>query len=107
MEFLNILIPILSGIIGGNVAGGILKKFSLGPVGNSIVGLLGGAAGAQILGMLGAGPAPGAAPDVVNAGGVDIGSLVASIAGGGVGGGALMSIVGVIKDKFLNKNKAP
>lgn len=39
--------------------------------------------------MLGAGGAGG--------GGLDIGSIVSSIAGGGVGGGVLMVIVGLIR----------
>lgn len=33
-------------------------------------------------------------------GGMDIGSIVSNIAGGGVGGGILMIIVGLIKSKM-------
>ncbi|WP_374075471.1 hypothetical protein [Bdellovibrio bacteriovorus] len=101
MEIVAILIPIISGIIGGNVAGSALKKFSLGPVGNSIVGLLGGAGGGALLGMFGGGADP--TPLTTSAGSVDIGALVAGIAGGGVGGGVLMSIVGLIKDKMAKR----
>lgn len=101
MEFLSMLIPIIAGIIGGNAAGAsnALKKFSLGPVGNSIVGLLGGAAGGQILGMLTGHPAAEAA----TAGSADIGSIIAGLVGGGAGGGVLMSVVGALRNKFTKK----
>jgi hypothetical protein len=45
--------------------------------------------------MLGVGAAGAQA-----AGGLDIESIVSSIAGGGVGGGALMAIVGVIRQQM-------
>jgi hypothetical protein len=52
--------------------------------------ILGGGLGGQLLNMLGVGG--GAA-----AGGLDIGSIVSSIAGGGVGGAVLMVIIGIIR----------
>jgi uncharacterized membrane protein YeaQ/YmgE (transglycosylase-associated protein family) len=89
MEFLPLLIQLVSGAVGGNIAGSLLKNLDLGPVGNSIVGILGGGLGGQLLNMLGAGVAGG--------GGLDVASIVGSIASGGVGGGALMAIVGALK----------
>ena len=89
MNIAGLIIQLLSGAVGGNIAGAILKKFSLGPIGNSIVGILGGALGGQLLGMLGIGG--GAA-----ASGLDLSTIVRDIAGGGVGGGVLMAIVGAI-----------
>lgn len=99
MNIVGLIIQLISGAVGGNVAGGLLKQFSLGPVGNSIVGILGGGLGGQLLGMLGLGStiASGAATS-----GLDIASIVSSIAGGGVGGGVLMAIVGVIR-QAMNK----
>src|SRR5882672_11092077 len=91
MNKVGLIIQLISGAAGGNIAGALLKNASLGPVGNSIVGILGGGIGGQLLGMLGAGGAGAAA------GGLDIGSIVSSIAGGGVGGGVLMVIVGLIR----------
>jgi hypothetical protein len=41
------LIGLISGEVGGNIAGAILKKFSLGPIGNTIAGILGGGLGEQ------------------------------------------------------------
>ena len=84
------IIQLASGAVGGNVAGALLKKFSLGPVGNSIVGLIGGGIGGQLLGMLGVGGGAGG-------GATDVGSILTSVAGGGVGGGVLMAIIGFIR----------
>jgi hypothetical protein len=91
----SLIIQLLSGAAGGNIAGALLKQFNLGPLGNSIVGVLGGGLGGQLLGMLlgGGGAAAGAA----TGGGLDLGSLITQIAGGGVGGGLLMVIVGIIR----------
>jgi hypothetical protein len=94
MDIAGLLIQLVSGAAGGNIAGAALKKFSLGTVGNSIVGILGGGLGGQILGMLGGGGASAAG------GGLDAGSILSSVAGGGVGGGALMAIVGLIRQKM-------
>jgi hypothetical protein len=92
MDIVSLIIQLVSGAAGGNIAGALLKKFSLGPLGNSIVWIIGGGLGGQLLAMLGAGDAGTAA-----AGGMDVGSIVSSIAGGGIGGGVLMAIVGLIR----------
>ncbi|OPZ98867.1 MAG: hypothetical protein BWY71_01141 [Planctomycetes bacterium ADurb.Bin412] len=89
MDITALIIQLASGAAGGNIAGKLLKNFSLGPVGNSIVGILGGGLGGQILGMLGIGGS--------GQGGPDLASILSSIAGGGVGGGVLMAIIGVIR----------
>ena len=78
MEF---LISLLSGAVGGNLAGAVLKKYSLGTLWNSVVGILGGGLGAQLLGMLN----------------IDISGIIGNIAGSGVGGAVLLVIVGIIK----------
>ena len=47
---------LLSGAVGGNIAGALLKNKSLGVALNSIVGILGGGIGGQLVGqMLGGG----------------------------------------------------
>ncbi len=88
-----LIINLLSGAAGGNVAGALMKKFSLGGLGNSIVGILGGGLGGQLLNMAGIG----------TSGGMDAAGIISSIAGGGVGGGVLMAIIGVIKNA-MSKN---
>ncbi|CAM1349770.1 hypothetical protein [Tenacibaculum insulae] len=78
---MELIISLLSGAIGGNLAGILLKKFSLGTLWNSVVGILGGGIGAQLLGMLG----------------VNVGGIIGNIAGSGVGGVVLLVLIGVIK----------
>nr|WP_321246244.1 hypothetical protein [uncultured Psychroserpens sp.] len=93
-EYLPLIIQLASGAIGGNLAGSLMKKFSLGTLGNSIVGILGGGLGGQLLGMMGLGGAEAAAASTS----MDLTSILGSLAGGGVGGGVVMAIVGMIKN---------
>jgi hypothetical protein len=88
---ITLIIQLISGAIGGNVAGAALKDYSLGTLGNSIAGIVGGGVGGQILAAL----VPALAQQ---AGTMDIGGIVGQVAGGGVGGAILMIIVGVIKN---------
>lgn len=92
-NLLAIVIQLVSGALGGNAAGALMKKLSLGTVLNSIVGIIGGGLGGQLLALLGVG---------TTTGGVDLASIIGSIAGGGVGGGVLLAIIGLIK-KVLGK----
>ena len=54
---LNLVIQLVAGAVGGNAAGAILKQFNLGPLGNSIAGIIGGGLGGQLLNMILAGSA--------------------------------------------------
>ena len=91
-----LIIQLVSGILGGNLAGSLMKNLSLGTLGNSIAGILGGGLGGQLLGMLGL----GSGMDADSA--MDIGNIISQVAGGGVGGGALMAVVGLVKN-MMNK----
>jgi hypothetical protein len=84
---LPLIISLASGAAGGNLAGAVMKNFNLGTLWNSVVGILGGGIGSQLLGMVG----------VDTGGGMDIGGIIGSVASGGVGGGVLMAIVGMVK----------
>ncbi|HEX4849520.1 MAG TPA: hypothetical protein VFV08_01885 [Puia sp.] len=86
----QIIISLISGALGGNAAGAIMKKFSLGPLWNSVLGILGGGLGGQILSMIQGGQAST--------------SIIGNILSSGVGGGILMAIIGFIKGKVANKN---
>lgn len=90
-----LIIQLVSGALGGNLAAGLLKKLSLGTVLNSILGIIGGGLGGQLLNALGFGDAGGP--------GMDISSIIANILGGGVGGGALLAIIGAIKKAVAKK----
>ncbi len=94
--YLPLIIQLVAGALGGNVAGKLLKNLSLGTLGNSISGILGGAVGGQLLGMLGLGV------DSASGGALDLSSILGSVAGGGVGGGLIMAIIGLVK-KAMSK----
>ena len=87
---LSLIIQLLSGAVGGIVAGSLMKNASLGAVLNSIIGILGAGLGGQLLVMLGVGGAEAA-------GSMDIASIITQVAGGGIGGGVLLAIVVTIK----------
>lgn len=87
----QLIISLIAGALGGNGAGAILKNLSLGTLGNSIVGILGGGLGGKIIGMMMGGGAAAAT------GGMDLPSIISSIASGGIGGGVLLAIVGALK----------
>lgn len=89
MDIVILIIQLLSGAVGGNVVGALVKKISLGVLGNSLAGILGGGLGGQILGGLLGLPTGG--------GGLDIGSILGQVASGGVGGGVVMLIIGLLK----------
>ena len=92
-EYLPLIIQLVSGAVGGNVAGKLMKGSSLGTLWNSVAGILGGGIGGQVLGMLGLGGAEAAAAST----GLDLNSIVGSVAGGGVGGGIVMAVIGMVK----------
>lgn len=92
--WLPVIIQLVSGAVGGNAAGALLKDKSLGTIGNSLAGILGGGLGGYLLNMLGV---------ATGAGGMDIAGIIGSIAGGGVGGGVLMAIIGFIKSAMGKK----
>lgn len=87
-----LIIQLISGALGGNLAGSLMKESSLGTLWNSVAGIAGGGLGGKILGMVV--PSLGAA---ASSGSLDIGSILASVAGGGVGGGVVMAVIGIIK----------
>lgn len=88
------IISLIAGALGGNAAGSLLKKYSLGTLWNSIVGILGGGLGSYLLGLVG-----------VNIGGgeMDLMGIIGTLVEGGVGGGVLMTIIGLIKNA-MSKN---
>ena len=85
------LISLISGAVGGNAAGALLKKLSLGPLWNSVCGILGGAGGMSLMNALNMTSDSG---------------LLNQIGGGAVGGGVLMAIVGFIKNAMGGGAKA-
>ncbi|MDA8886564.1 hypothetical protein OAD66_07555 [Bacteroidia bacterium] len=85
---LSTIIGLASGALGGNLAGSLLKNSSMGTLWNSVIGILGGDLGSQILGMLGMGGGGGE---------MDLMGIIGSVASGGAGGGVLLTIIGLVK----------
>lgn len=107
MEFLPLIISLISGAVGGNVAGAAMPEKNLGTLANTVAGLIGGGAGDFILKALGilasAGvattePGAAAAPQAF-----DLTSLLANIGVSGVSGGVLTAVIALIKDAIARK----
>ena len=92
MDFLPLIIQIVTGIIGGHAVSGALKQTALGTVGRSIAGALGGVGGTAILASLGAG-------DMTGAMGALAGSAISGVAGGGIVSGGVGAIIGLLKKR--------
>ena len=93
MNITSLIIELISGAVGGNVAGAAMKENSLGTVGNSIAGIVGGGLGGTLLHSVLGGAAAGG-------GSMDMTTILSNVAGGGVGGAILMAIIGIIKNKM-------
>ncbi|MBA3386942.1 MAG: hypothetical protein H0T95_10055 [Chthoniobacterales bacterium] len=93
MDIISLLIQAVSGAVGGNVAGAAMKDNTLGVIGNSLAGIVGGGLGGTILQAVMGSTAAGG-------GGMDMQSILANVGGGGVGGAILMAIIGIIKNKM-------
>ena len=94
MNLTALIIQLIAGALGGNAAGAASKDLSLGPLGNSIAGALGGGVGGQILNaVLGIGGTAAAS-------GLDIGSVVSAFLTGGVSGGVTALVVGFLKSRM-------
>ncbi len=85
----------MAGLLGGNIIGGLVSRFSLGTLANSLLGVIGayaenhfglldkvgvnfGEMGTQVAGM-------------------DLGAVLNEVAGGAAGGGVLMIVIGIVK----------
>src|SRR5262245_13098915 len=96
MNLTALIIQLIAGALGGTAVGNVAKDVNLGPLGNSIAGVLGGGIGGQILNsILGIGGATAAS-------GLDIGSIVSAFLTGGVSGGLTALVVGFLKAKLAS-----
>lgn len=99
---LPILVQLIGGGVGGNVIGQIVKSLNLGPMGNTIVGAIGGFAGTWLASKVpGLDALVGGAAGTAGAvGGLDIGALAGQGVTGLVSGGVLTAIAGLIKSSM-------
>jgi uncharacterized membrane protein YeaQ/YmgE (transglycosylase-associated protein family) len=95
----QLILQLVAGAVGGNVAGKAMKSSDLGALGNTLAGLVGGGILGQIVQMLFSSGAVDAAAAAAGAGGLDIGSIIANVASGGIGGAVLTAIVGMLKNR--------
>ena len=98
MNITVLIIHLISGAIGGNVGGSLIGSFlsnsSLGPVGNSVVGMIGGGlCGYLFNSML-------TSAIATNGGAINLTSIIFSVFGGGFGGTVAVAVVGLIKSKM-------
>jgi uncharacterized membrane protein YeaQ/YmgE (transglycosylase-associated protein family) len=94
MDATSLIIDLISGAVGGNAAGAAMPDKSLGTLGNTITGLVGGGLGGQILQAL---------LPTLTGGGSDLGGILGNIAGSGIGGGLLMIAVSLLKTALAAK----
>ena len=94
MDATSLVIDLISGAVGGNAAGAAMPDKSLGTLGNTIAGLVGGGLGGQILQAL---------LPTLTGGGSDLGGILGNIAGSGIGGGLLMIAVSLLKNALAAK----
>jgi uncharacterized membrane protein YeaQ/YmgE (transglycosylase-associated protein family) len=90
MKIVLLFISLISGAIGGNVAGRLLKDKSLGILGNSIAGIVGGGLAGSPIGRWEGGLA-GNVPAV----------FMTDIVGSAIGGGVLILIYALRKEIML------
>jgi hypothetical protein len=90
--FISLLVQIISGAIGGNLAG--MTKQSLGTGLNTLIGGIGGLVLGQIVSALTGTPGGEA---------LDVAAVGSNIVGGGVGGLVLTWVIGFIKSKMAAK----
>ncbi len=93
MDILGLITNAVSGGVGGNVAGVAVKDQSLGAMGNSIAGAVGGVAGAWILQAMGVLNSLGLAD-------MNLASISGDVATSAMSGGVITAIIGAIKNKF-------
>lgn len=88
--FANMFIHFVVGLIGGNATCESAPRFSLGPIGNTLVGGLGGIAGAELFSVL-------VTIDMTLAS-ADIQMMIGQIAAAGLCGTALTCAIGYLRN---------
>ncbi|MBS4042642.1 MAG: hypothetical protein KGZ59_02375 [Chitinophagaceae bacterium] len=89
MDILPLITVLVSGAIGGNLAGQLMPRVSMGRVFNSLFGIIGGGLGGYLFdqfGMTGTGVPGSGSKDVMN--------ILTTFAGGCLSGGTIMLIIG-------------
>ncbi len=97
MEILPLITVLTSGAIGGNLAGSFMPKVSMGKVGNTIAGIVGGGLGGYLFDMLGM-----TGTGVPGSGATDLRNFLTTFFASALSGGTMMLFLGYL---FGIKNK--
>lgn len=90
-----IIVQAVAGMVGGGIAGQMVKTVGMAVLPKLLAGAVGGVAGGSLLGaVFGTGTV-----DPVSTGGLDVAQLLVQVVGGLVGGGALTGIAGKVLGK--------
>jgi len=92
---MELLIGLICGAIGGNIAGGLLRNVNLGLFGNALAGVIGAGLAEKALSVLGDDGLSSAL------GGGDAGVLWTHAATGAVGGAAVLLALGSIRNMLV------
>lgn len=92
MDLVSLIVSLISGGVGGNIAGALMKDKSLGVLANSLAGIVGGGVGGTLLNYF------GLVTTAMAEGKLDIGHILANIGTSGVGGAVVLLIVSFIKN---------
>lgn len=90
----QLLIGLVSGAVGGNAAGMASEKLNQGTLVNSIAGIVGGGLGSSVLSNI---MSPDTLAGLAETGGFDLGAIATDVAGGGIGGAAVLALISVAK----------
>ena len=92
---MELLVSLIAGAVGGNLAAGLAKNHNMGLFGNSVGGVIGGGLGWQAFSLTGAAALVASA----EAGsGLDTGLLASQAAAGGAGGAVILLILGALRN---------
>ena len=92
----DLIILLITGVIGGNAIGKSLPRYDLGAIGNTIAGAIGGVAGGQMVVVL---------LDLIGVagGGLSAASIIGPLVGGGAAGAILTMVVSVFKSRMAKE----
>lgn len=86
---LHLVIGVIAGMVAGNLPGRVVTDLDIGLFGNCITGALGGLIGQRVIGAL-----------ALGGGGGDLYSLAASVITGAFGGGVMMGLAAVVRNRI-------